>query len=222
MPTVTLDTIVAERADVTALIDTAWREGYDVALVEISQAALEPQSRRTGDEPGINPSGMKTALALSIHLCCVTRRDSHELTVEAPYGPPLLTIEPEMIRVFGQLPRMPRKYWRQDDEMRVVAHMWEILRMLSEGSSGPRSGSLSLTPVQQRWLRAAASLTVHAYLRRDIFVSDLPEISIRGGRRRALSRLLKTRLMTADEFRSWLTRHQRRGKRPGEADGLGG
>jgi hypothetical protein len=124
--------------------------------------------------------------------------------------------------VCGHLPKIPQQGWRQDEEMRVVMHIWEILRILSEGSDGLLSGSPLFTPVQQRWVRAAVSLAVHASLRRDIFVSDQPDVSSRGRCRQALSRLLKTRLMTTDECRSWLTRHQRRGKRPGEADGQGG
>ena len=44
-------------------------------------------------------------------------------------------------------------------------------------------------------------------------------VSIHGGRRQALSRLLRTRLMTVDEFRSLLTRHKHRGKNHGEAGG---
>ena len=222
MPTVTFDTIVAEHPDGAALIHAAWREGYDVILVGISQAARESQSLRTGDEPGGGPSDPKTALALWIHLCHVTGDDSRELTAAASYGPSLLTVEPAMIHALGHLPKIPQQDWRQDEEMRVVMHIWEILRILSQGSDGLLSGSPLFTPVQQRWVRAAVSLAVHAALRRDIFVSDQPDVSSRGRCRQALSRLLKTRLMTTDECRSWLTRHQRRGKRPGEANGQGG
>jgi hypothetical protein len=187
--------------------------------VEICQAALEPQSLRTGNEPVIDLSGPKTVLTLSIHLARFTGGDSRALITETLYGPPLLTIEPEMIRALGHLPRMPQKYWRQDKEMQVAVHVSEILRRLSEGSEDLLSEPLSFTPVQQRWLRAAASLAVHAYLRRDIFVSNQPDISIRSRRRQALSRLLNTRLMTVDEFRSSLTRKGGRGKNHGNADG---
>jgi hypothetical protein len=219
---VTFDTLVAECADGAALITTARCEGYDVVLVGIGQAAGEAQSLSPGNQQVAGPSGPETALALSIDLCHVSDGDRQELTTEASYAPPLLTVEPGITRILGRCPRTPRKYRRQGREVLVAVHIWEILRLLSEGSDGLLSGSPSFTPVQQRWLRAAASLAVHAYLRRDIFVSDYPELSIRGGRRQALSRLVKTRLMTTDEFRSWLTRHQRRGKRPGKAGGSDG
>jgi hypothetical protein len=219
---VTFDTLVAECADGAALIHAARRAGYDVVLVGIGQAAGEAQSLRTGNKRVVGPSGPETALALSIDLCRVSDGDRQELTTEASYAPPLLTVEPGITRILGHLPRMPRKYRRQGKEALVAVHIWEILRILSEGSDGLLSGSSLFTPVQQRWVRAAVSLAVHASLRRDIFVSDQPDVSSRGRCRQALSRLLKTRLMTTDECRSWLTRHPRRGKRPGEADGQGG
>jgi hypothetical protein len=219
---VTFDTLVAECDNGAALIHAAWHEGYDVVLVSIGQAAVEPHSLRTRDEPVVGPLRPKTDLALSIDLCRVSDGDSHELTTEALYGPPLLTVESGIIRSPVHLPKIPRKDWPQDEEARVAVHIWEILRVLSEGSDGPLSRSWSFTLVQQRWYRAAVSLAVHAYLRRDIFVSDQPDVSSRGGRRRALSRLLKTRLMTTAEFQSLLTRRKRRRKSPGEADGQGG
>jgi hypothetical protein len=46
---VTFDTLVAEHADGAALIDAAWREGYNVVLVGTSQAAVGPPSYGTGD-----------------------------------------------------------------------------------------------------------------------------------------------------------------------------
>jgi hypothetical protein len=173
------------------------------------------------DEPVVTPSGPKTALRLSIQLCHLVSGDSRELTVEASDDLLGLTITPEMMPLLGHLPRIPQGFW-SDEGLRATAYFGESLRLLSAGSCGPLSGSRACTPVPQRWLREAASLAVHAYLRRDIFVSDYPELSIRGGRRRALSCLLKTRLMTTGEFRSWLTRHPRRGTRPGTAGGSGG
>jgi hypothetical protein len=221
MPTVTFDTLVAERADGVAVIHAAWRAGYHVLLVQISYGALESPSPRTGDEPAVDPSGPTTALQLSVQFCHLVSGDSRELIVEASDDLLSLTIEPAMRPLLGHLPRIPRRFW-SDEARRATAYFWESLRIFSAGSRGPLSGSRSFTPVHQRWLREAASLAVHAYLRCDIFVSDDPELSIHGGRRRALSRLLKTRLMTTDEFRPWLTRHQRRGKRHGEAGGSGG
>jgi hypothetical protein len=215
----TFDTLVAECADGAALIDTAWREGYDVMLLSIGQAAVEPQSGGTGDEPVGGPSGPDTALALSFALCWVRNDGSYELTTEASSNPPLLTVEPVMIRLLGHLPRIPRKDWPQDPEMRVAGYIPEILRILSAGSTSLRSGSRPGTPVYQRWCRAAGSLAIHASLGRDLFVSDQPDVSSRGKRRQVLSRLLKTRLMTTDECRSFLTRPRRRGKNHGEAGG---
>ena len=147
----------------------------------------------------------------------MTGDDSRELTAAASYSPLRLTIEPEMMPILGHLPKLPQQDWRQGKEIWVVGRFWEILRLLSAGSGGLRSGSRSFTPMHQRWFRAAGSLAIHAYLRRHLFVSDLPDVSSRGGRRQALSRLLNTRLMTTDECRSWLTRQQRRRKRHGEA-----
>jgi hypothetical protein len=201
----TFDTLVAECADGAALIHAAWREGYDVVLLSIGQAAVEPQARRTGDEPIVSPSGPTTALAFSFDLCCVRDDGSYELTTEASSDPPFMTVEPGIIRFLGHLPRIPRKDWPQDPAMRFAVHIYEILRILSAGSDGLFSGSRSFTPVHQRWYRAAVCLAMHAYLRRDLFVSDQPDVSSRGERRQALSRLLKTRLMTTDECRSWLT-----------------
>jgi hypothetical protein len=50
MPTVTLDTLVVEHPDVTALIDAARRDGYDIALVDVSQVLHDPQ--RSSDRGG--------------------------------------------------------------------------------------------------------------------------------------------------------------------------
>jgi hypothetical protein len=151
----------------------------------------------------------------------VTGDDSRELTAAASYSPLRLTVEPAMIPILGHLPKLPQPDWGPDEEMWVVGRIWEILRLLSAGSGGLRSGSRSFTPEHQRWFRAAGSLAIHAYLRRHLFISDLPDVSSRGGRRQALSRLLKTCLMTTDECRSWLTRQQRCRKHYGGAGWVG-
>jgi hypothetical protein len=222
MPSVTFDTLLAERADGAVLITAARREGYDVVLVGLGQAALELGSLRPGDTQVISPSGLGMALALSIDLCRVRDGDPREPMTAAAYGPPVLAVELAMIPALRHVPKLPRKYRQHDEAMRLAASMWDILRILIQGADDLPSGSRACTPVYQRWCRVAVTLAVHAFLRRDIFVSDQPDVSSPGRRRQALSRLLKTRLMTTDEFRSWLARHRRRGKRPGRAGGSGG
>ena len=104
---VTFDTLVAECADGTALINAAWREGCDVVLMSIGQAAVEFPSLRPRDEPVVGPSGPKTALALSIDLCRVRNDGSSELSTAASYNPPVLTANPEAIHLLSHLPRNP-------------------------------------------------------------------------------------------------------------------
>lgn len=175
--------------------------------MQISYGAIESPAPHTGDEPVVDPSGSKTAIRLSIQLCRIRSGDSRELIVEASDGLLGLTIEPEMMPVLGHLPRIPRRFW-SDEELRATAYLGESLRLLSAGCCGPLSGSRSFTTGQQRWLWEAASLAVHASLRQDIFVSDYPDVSLRGGWRRALGRLLKMRLLTANKCCAFLTTHR--------------
>ena len=96
------------------------------------------------------------------------------------------------------------------------------LQIIRQGSSGPFGVSASCPADLARQFRAAAGLTAHALARRDLFVSDPAQVCLHDGRRRALRRVLSTRLMTVEEFRSSLTRNGGHGENHGEADGYGG
>jgi hypothetical protein len=219
---VTFDTLVAERADGTALIHAAWRGGYDVALVEITQAPLTSRSLRVDDEPVMEPSDSTTALQLSTQLLRVTGRDGNELVAETWGEGLVLSFSP----IIGQLlsggltpgrrsPAVPK-------DLRVYSRLPQILHIIGRRSRSPRGVSTPFTPVQRHHLREAASLFAHSHAQRDIFVSENTEAFVRDGRRQALTRLLQTRILTPGEFQSLLTRHKRCRKSPGEASGEGG
>jgi hypothetical protein len=206
MLTVTFDTILAERADLAALIDTAQREGYDVALVEMRQSVVDPQSLCHGCESVGETWGSEAAIQLCTQLLRITGGNGSELIAETSDSGLALTLSPKIFRI-GQM-AMPFARGRQvPEEVRTGIRFGQILRLISQGSFHQRNFPTSITPVQMRQLRETASLVAHAHARRDIFVSGSTHAFVRAGCRQALRRLLKTRIMTADEFFACLAKH---------------
>jgi hypothetical protein len=228
MPTVTLDTLVAEHPDVTALIDAARRDGYDIALVDVSQGLreLQPSSHRDGSVG--EPRDADPALVLRARLLHLTGLEGSALITE-PLGAGLvLTLALDMMADLHRIPLPPlrlspssipaeQRQWREI--RRPIVYFLRALRIIGYGAAGPFGASASSPLDQTRLLRVAAGVMAHAQGRRDIFVSDPAQVGLHDGRRRALTRVLNTRLMTVEEFRSSLTRNGGRGKNHGDAGG---
>jgi hypothetical protein len=223
MPTVTLDTILAERADVGTLIDTALRQGWDVAVVELRQAdwpALtdvpvpegynieimvgrqqvpDPQSPWEGLGP-LEILGPETWFTTFAQLHRIVDSHGSERMAE-PAGMGLkLTFSPEAIDPFTMSLISAQRSWGREELFWEFDQMVRILHIISQGAFAQESFSPAFTPVQQRQLREAASLLVHVCARRDIFVTDNTNAFVHHRHRLALWRLLTTRIMTADEF----------------------
>jgi hypothetical protein len=213
MLTVTFDTILAERADLAALIDAAQRGGCDVALVEMHQSDVNPRSLCHGCESVGETWGSETAIQLCTQLLRITGGNGRELMAEASGSGLTVTLSPKIFHI-GQRAISSARGRQVPEQVRTGIRFMQILRIIGQGSFSQRSFSTSITPVQTRQLRRTASLVAHVHARRDIFVSDNIHAFVRAGRRQALRRLLKTRIMTADEFFAYLAKH-RMTKKPG-------
>jgi hypothetical protein len=129
-----------------------------------------------------------------------------------PHGVPL-----PPLRISPSATPAAQRQWRVI--RRSIVCFLRTLQLISRGSSGSFGVSAPCPADPARQFRAAAGLTVHAQARRDLFVSDPAQVGLHDGRRRALTRVLNTRLMTVEAFRSLLTRNGHRGKNHGEAGG---
>jgi hypothetical protein len=94
--------------------------------------------------------------------------------------------------------------------LKATPNVAQILSIISGGACPEQSCCTSLTPMQRRQLREAIVLSAHTGALRDIFVSENTHAFVRLGRREALERLLRTRIMTAAEFFSYLAERPRR------------
>jgi hypothetical protein len=83
MPMVTLDTSLAERADLATLIDVALRQRWDVAVVEVWQSDVAPPCLY-GCKPVGEPSGADGGPPIRVRLRRVLGMSGSELMAESP------------------------------------------------------------------------------------------------------------------------------------------
>jgi hypothetical protein len=165
MPTVTLDTLVAEYPDVTALIDAARRDGYDIALVDVSQVLHDPQ--RSSDRSGSlrEPPSAETALVLRAGLVHITGTQDGALMTETS-GALVLTFAPEMladptcvplppIRISPSATPAEQRQWRVI--RRPIVCFLRTLQIIRYGAAGPFGVSASCPADPARQFQAAAS-----------------------------------------------------------------
>jgi hypothetical protein len=206
MPTVTFDTMLAERDDLATLIDTARRGGYEVALVDVQESDFPAPDEVIGRMPE----------GLDVDQCPIIEIGLHPIP-DGHAGEPGAPLHPTSVRgghgwglfniVFFGLPDV-------DPPLPITAIMDatfdenQIMHIIRQGACRHRPSACRFVPLLPRQLRAALVLCAHIWAQRDIFVSEHVEAFIQGGRRRALERLLNTRILTADEFIAGLAEHR--------------
>jgi hypothetical protein len=209
MPTVTFDTILAERADVAALLDEAHQEGLDIAAVEVRQLDIDPQRFCESDELEGNIWYLETHSSIEIRLSRLARNHGGG-QVAMNYIPVAVGILGIWCYALRYDPTLPFDWWWEQDDLLDNWHDPNpILHIISGGASVAPGFWTPHAPIQTRQVRAALVLLAHACGRRDIFITDNIHAFIHAGRRQALERLLATRIMTADEFFTYLAKRRR-------------